>query len=94
MTPCEEKGWEVGQVFEDERDGGLFVLDYDDGSSSPYFMSLGNTGARKGKICTPPIPKLKRICPPEEKSKKVEIVCDLEDFVVIKKADAKELNIL
>lgn len=70
MTPCEEKGYEEGQIFEDKRDGELYVLVHDDGTYQPNFFSI----TRRDPNRFPPISKLTRIFPPEDSV--VTVVCE------------------
>lgn len=52
MTPCEKRGWKVGDVFENMRDGEISVLHVDDGSYHPLFMILvSGSGEREHGRC-------------------------------------------
>ena len=78
MTPCEKKGYEVGQVFERIVDnapseaGEILVLIYDDRSDAPKFKIL--TGANKGKERWPALVKVKRVYPPEAPIETIELM--------------------
>lgn len=100
MTPCEKKGWKEGEVFEvlneDEHgtngsDHDIMVLSDDDGSRSPYFTFL--TGSLKGRVGCKRTYNVKRIYPPEEESKEVEITCEGKT-VKISRESAKALNLI
>lgn len=77
MTPCEEKGYKVGEVFKvigvgnaviDKND--IVVLREDDHSSAPLFTIID--GRSKGDYGCLSLFKVERIWPPEEK--KVETI--------------------
>jgi len=63
MTPCEKKGYKVGQVFRDTRDGDIGVLTEDDGSDIPIFFHV-----KSGDCCWPSsLSNMVRVYPPEDK---------------------------
>lgn len=107
MTPCEKRNWEVGQVFEViERyhislnagsKGSIFVLSRDDGGYQPLFDLIKgdcdyDLGKKTKKGAYLPLHKVKRIYPPEEESKEVEITCEGKT-VKISRESAKALNL-
>ena len=104
MTPCEERGYEVGQVFEvvDDRyvvtrPGAIMVLHDDDGSSRPPFLAIANLPENyKNKLqrkFNVDIENIKRIYPPEEESKTVDVMCE-GNVVEISRELAKALNLI
>lgn len=76
MTPCEEKGYKVGQVFEVVKTGGganalkgdIIILTEDDGTSAPFFAKVKATpdSPMPETLCKT-LSKIVRIYPPEEK---------------------------
>jgi hypothetical protein len=42
LTPCRRMGYKVGDIFQYKDDGELYVLNYDDDSSSPGFGPIGS----------------------------------------------------
>lgn len=89
-TPCETLGYKIDQVFKDKRDGELYVLSEDDGSPSPWFLSLKDSSLLER--CCPPLSMVKRIYPPEELSQDVEVTCEGKTITISRK-DAKTLNL-
>lgn len=97
MTPCEKKGYEVGQVFEviegsapysgyNTRDsvfshGAIIVLTEDDGTSKPEFTLLKGYSWNKSKTQYPSLHKVKRIYPPEEREKPETITLMGKEYV-------------
>ena len=104
MTPCEKRGYEVGQVFEvvDDRyvvtrPGAIMVLHDDDGSSCPTFLAIANLpenykNSLQKKFCVN-INDVKRIYPPEEESETVDVMCEGKT-TQISRESAKALNLL
>jgi len=97
-TPCQDKGYEVGQVFELDRSDGCFdegdivVLILDSGTHSPRFEMI--KGHRKGEerhlILNVDV---KRIYPPEEESKDVTVTCEGKETIISRKS-ARKLNLI
>lgn len=100
-TPCEEKGYEVGQVFRVTTGfdsgraeiGDVVVLDKDDGSDNPFYVNLTRNhatyehiaGYMRGTV---------RIYPPEpEESKTVIVTCEGKETKVSRKS-AKAFNLI
>jgi len=97
MTPCEERGWKVGQVFERVMDGkasvekgSLAVLIRDDNTPIPRFFCL--SGSSKGREFNLKLSALTRVYPPEEK-KTVTVTCE-GNKVEISRESAKALNLI
>jgi len=102
-SPCEEKGWEVGQVFEilggsnNMTDNGDFVaLQEDDGTNSPWFYII--KGRNKGERTCRNIDdnsRIKRIYPPEEESKEITLTCDESGKkTTMSRESAKAMNLV
>jgi len=98
MTPCEENGWKVGQIFErviagdpsPVEKGSLVVLVRDDNTMIPVFLCL--SGSSKGREYSLWLSTLTRVYPPEEK-KTVTVVCEGHK-VEISRESAKALNLI
>lgn len=96
MTPCEERGYKVGQVFEVVSDGngdiiktgGFVVLCKDDDSKSPKFFVIKDPSERRNKDTTyVRLSCIKRIYPPEEKKiETIELMGKTYDKAEIEKA--------
>ena len=95
MTPCEEKGYKVGQVFRGARgefkEGWVMVLKKDDGTQNPYFYCISGEQPFDDSCCEF-IYRMERIYPPEEKSEDVEVVCEGKTVVISRKS-AEALNL-
>jgi len=100
-SPCEEKGWKVGEVFEvvneskacagHSKEGTTLVLDEDDLSGCPWFIVVA--GPNKGARTCPSLGGLKRIYPPEEESKDVTVACEGKETTWCRR-DAKRMGLI
>ena len=104
MTPCEKKGYKVGQVFEYTGEsnignrngnfcvGDVLVLEPESSSSYPRFICI--KGERVSANLTASLDNIKRIYPPEEiLSDMVDITCEGKT-VTISRESAKALNLI
>lgn len=100
MTPCEERGWKEGQVFEvvsgDRHytvNGCIAVLDKGADTDYPSFVVVrGLENNPSTNSWNFPLKDLKRIYPPEEKSKNVDVVCEGKTTTLTRE-DAEKLNL-
>jgi len=103
MTPCEEKGYEVGQVFTVVHgitfdEDSTVVLSKDDGSGYPLFDLVdggcnSSIGIKTKKGAYVSLSFVERIYPPEEeKTKDVEVVCEGKT-TVLSRESAKVLGL-
>ncbi len=102
---CKDKGYKVGQVFEvvgnDEeafKVGSIIVLSEDIGNTNPLFDLVWGECRYEYGILTERgahelLKNVKRIYPPEEGSKPVEITCEGKT-VEISRESAKALNLI
>lgn len=86
MTPCEERGYEVGQVFEVVDINGvifsnksIIILTKDNNSDAPLFdLVKGSCQYYHGSLGTEgaylDLSKVRRIYPPEEPEEQVETI--------------------
>lgn len=96
MTPCEERGYEAEQVFEyvggigcrSSKEGDILILKKDDASTSPWFVCIKGSRPVEEDYCAN-LEFVKRIYPPEEKSKDVEIVCEGKTTVISRESAEK-----
>jgi len=87
MSNCKDRNWKVEQIFKAmDGDNGssyadagdILVLKKDDGSMCPYFLMISG---------------IKRIYPPEEESKDVDVVCEGKTTTLTRE-DARKLNLI
>jgi len=100
MSNCKDRNWKVEQIFKAmDGDNGssyadagdILVLKKDDGSMCPYFLMI--SGRKEGEECCPNLTSLKRIYPPEEESKDVDVVCEGKTTTLTRE-DARKLNLI
>lgn len=98
MTPCEKRNWKEGQVFKCIDDGNgtldtgdILVLNDDDESRTPGFQHIESS--RVGYCGYYKLDQMKRIYPPEEESKEVEVECEGKK-TTISRESAKALNLI
>ena len=95
MTPCEKKNYKVGQVFEITNSNHFGTLS-DNGDLLGYigngaFLTLNGRGEGLVK-CNSTFSAVKRVYPPEEESKTVDVVCEGKTTTLTRE-DAKKLNL-
>jgi len=96
MTPCEEKGYEVGQVFERVTNSGgeycagdiLALIEHGDEDGAKFLAIHGKT---KGKEKFHFFSRIRRIYPPEKET--VSITCEGKT-VEISRESAKALKLI
>jgi hypothetical protein len=87
MTPCENRNWKVGEVFQYGEGviGSVVVLCQDDGTLSPKFLHVA--GHLDGLEQYHNLNLIKhRIYPPEEKRETIELMGKTYDKAEIEKA--------